>query len=254
MKSSVEKYGRQIAVSGMSYAPTTELGVVFLFGCLAKRLGFCIESIRPQYPDCIATRRGRRHRIEFEMWASSFEAHRHDPSKVDMVVCWENDWAARSRAYQRIQILSLKQYVDARPRIYAVGCKAYNFALLRRARLEWNVPKSSEIGDLLLMYRSAPQSAVCDLWRVEGGHQRFARNNRKGRKPGIQAKIRRLAVLKNPLTFAHLSRHPATRELVIVGMKFRGKSDVTEEWPQLYDQIVATNPSVRSALHEFCPD
>lgn len=33
----------------MDYAPTNELGVVFLFANVARRLGFRIETIRSQY-------------------------------------------------------------------------------------------------------------------------------------------------------------------------------------------------------------
>lgn len=238
----------------MTYAPTTESGVVLLFGMLAKRLGFSVEMVRPQFPDCIAMRHGRRLRIEFEMWASSFEAHRHDSAGVDMVVCWENDWEARGKEYRGIEILSLKEHAGAAPRVFAIGCKECNFDQLRNARVEWNVPKSSQKGDLLLMYRSAPASEIRDVWRVEGGHQRFSADNPAGRWPGIQAKIRRLAVLENPVTYAHLSSHPSTRRLTIVQMKFRGKSDVTLEWPPLYDRILAANPGIRSLLSDYCPD
>lgn len=37
-------------------APTNELGVVFLFAHIAKRLQFRIEEIRPAFPDCLAYR------------------------------------------------------------------------------------------------------------------------------------------------------------------------------------------------------
>jgi hypothetical protein len=254
MPQSIEMYGRQLGIKGMVYAPTTEQGVVFLFGLLAKRLKFCVELIRPQFPDCIATYRGRRRHIEFEMWASSFEAHGHDAAKADMVICWENDWESRSQKYRHIEVVSLKDYVDAEPRVFAVGCRELNFDQLAASRLEWNVPKSSQKGDLLLMYRSAPTSAICDLWQVVGGHQRFKPNNRQNRWPGIQAEIRRIAVLPEPVTYAHLSAHAKTRNLAIVQMRFRGKSDTTEDWPALYDRIVALNPSVRRALRNYSPD
>lgn len=52
------RVGRQILIRGMAYAPTTELGVVCLFGRLAPQLGMCIELVRPQFCDCFATRRG----------------------------------------------------------------------------------------------------------------------------------------------------------------------------------------------------
>jgi hypothetical protein len=73
--------GRQITVRGMTYAPISEQGVVFLFGRLAPALGFCIERVQIRFPDCLATRRGKKCRIEFEYWASDFETHRHDPKE-----------------------------------------------------------------------------------------------------------------------------------------------------------------------------
>jgi hypothetical protein len=54
----------------MEYAPNNELGVVFLFAHVAKRLQLRIEEMRPSFPDCIAYKRigdrEKRMRIEFE--------------------------------------------------------------------------------------------------------------------------------------------------------------------------------------------
>src|SRR5687767_14404694 len=65
----------------MQYAPMNELGVVFLFSHIARRLRLKIEQIRPQYPDCIAyqkTGNGEKQvRIEFEYKSRNFYAHRH---------------------------------------------------------------------------------------------------------------------------------------------------------------------------------
>ncbi len=79
--------GRQIYISGMAYAPMSEQGVVLLFGRLAPRLGFTVENVQVRFPDCIAKRRGRTYRIEFEYWASHFAEHRHNPKGADIIVC-----------------------------------------------------------------------------------------------------------------------------------------------------------------------
>jgi hypothetical protein len=50
------KYGPLINFRGMQHAPLTELGVVFLFGMLAKELGFVVEAIGAPFPDCEAKR------------------------------------------------------------------------------------------------------------------------------------------------------------------------------------------------------
>ena len=78
----------------MNYPPENELGVVFLFSRLARKLGFEIDEIRPFYPDCIAYRDNKRVRIEFEYRSSNFARHRHDPKKCDYIVCWVHDWPA----------------------------------------------------------------------------------------------------------------------------------------------------------------
>ena len=110
----MEKFdGRQIQIRGMTYAPTNEQGVVFLFGRLAPLLGFCIEKVQVHCPDCTARRRGKIHRIEFEFRASHFLAHQHAADDVDIIVCWENDWESRHRKYRHLEIIELKQYSGA---------------------------------------------------------------------------------------------------------------------------------------------
>jgi hypothetical protein len=93
--------GEVIEFRGMRYAPTNELGVVALFGLVARDIGFRIETIQPGFPDAQALflsdpKRGlwSRTRIEFEFRSSSFSAHRHDPKKCDFIVCWVHDWPA----------------------------------------------------------------------------------------------------------------------------------------------------------------
>ena len=107
-------YGEPISVKGMTYAPATELGVVFLFGilCADEDFGYWVESVKGGYPDCIAMRRVKRGaarvRIEFELKSSSFQAHGHDPKKCDLIVCWEDDWPDCP-----IEVLELRSAIQA---------------------------------------------------------------------------------------------------------------------------------------------
>jgi len=92
-------YGQPLTLSPMATAPVNELGVVYLFGAMAKDLGFVVLKIRPGFPDCEAWRRlenGRwqRVRIEFEFESRNFMLHDHDPKGCDLIVCWEHNWAA----------------------------------------------------------------------------------------------------------------------------------------------------------------
>jgi len=108
------KYGPLLNYSGMQHAPLNELGVVFVFGMLAKELGFIVEAIRAAYPDCEAKRQDEDHKfwkrvmIEFEYASSGFLKHRHDVSRCDLIVCWIHDWKDCP-----IEVLELSKIVES---------------------------------------------------------------------------------------------------------------------------------------------
>lgn len=90
-------FGPPLNFRELRYEPINEAGVIYLFGMVARELGFVVESIATGYPDCDAKRRTSRGlyeavRIEFEFKASNFATHRHDPAGCDLIVCWEDDW------------------------------------------------------------------------------------------------------------------------------------------------------------------
>jgi hypothetical protein len=102
-------YGQKIDFKSLSCAPINELGVVYLFGVLHKTFDFKIESIQSGFPDCIARRPIKpgvyeELRIEFEYESKSFVSHKHDPSKVDMIVCWRHNW---SDCPEEIEVIEL---------------------------------------------------------------------------------------------------------------------------------------------------
>ncbi|HET9184035.1 MAG TPA: hypothetical protein VFP59_18050 [Candidatus Angelobacter sp.] len=81
----------------LTNAPINELGVVFLFGMLAGDLGFQVESLRGQYPDCRARRQIQPGKwqdvnVELEYESLNFARHGHDPSRCDVIVCWRHNW------------------------------------------------------------------------------------------------------------------------------------------------------------------
>jgi hypothetical protein len=92
----------------MNYAPENEMGVVFVFSHLARKLGYEIDLIRPGCPDCVAYRDGKRVRIEFEYRSSNFARHRHDPKKCDFL-------PAGTHAAGRGQGGDVRQAEPARP-------------------------------------------------------------------------------------------------------------------------------------------
>ncbi|HZK76340.1 MAG TPA: hypothetical protein VFD13_05470 [Candidatus Kapabacteria bacterium] len=91
-------YGNPIYFRGLRNEPINENGVVFLFGLVAKDLGFSVESVQAGFPDCdakqeISRNKWRHVRIEFEYESKNFYIHDHDPNGCDMIVCWKHNWA-----------------------------------------------------------------------------------------------------------------------------------------------------------------
>jgi hypothetical protein len=106
-------YGEPIDFRGLRYAPVNEQGVVYLFGLVSRELGFLIESIRTDFPDCEGKRclnpegtRWQHVKIEFEYKSSNFVEHGHDPNGCDLIVCWVHDWADSP-----LEVLELKSAI-----------------------------------------------------------------------------------------------------------------------------------------------
>lgn len=93
------RYGPPLDCSVMRHEPTSENGVIFLFGLLCEKLGFVVDAIHAYFPDCEALRRVEGHptawepvRIEFELRSNHFRTQRHRADLCDIIVCWEHDW------------------------------------------------------------------------------------------------------------------------------------------------------------------
>ena len=101
-------YAEPMSLEPMAMAPENEQGVVFLFGVMARELGFVVIKLRSGFPDCEAFRRlpngkWQRVRIEFEFQSRNFLLHGHNPNRCDLIVCWEHDWEGCS-----VEVLELK--------------------------------------------------------------------------------------------------------------------------------------------------
>ena len=110
-------YGEPIDFRGLRYAPVTEQGVVYLFGMVSRELGFLIESVRTDYPDCEGKRsldqsgaKWQHVRIEFEYRSKNFAEHGHDPDECDVIVCWIHDWVDCP-----VEVLELKGAISLLP-------------------------------------------------------------------------------------------------------------------------------------------
>ncbi len=111
--------GDVINFRGLVYGPANEMGVVALFAKVCEEVGFIIEEIRAEFPDCIARRqvdRGwERVSIEFEFKSSNFRRHGHDPDACDLIICWEHDWETCP-----VPVMALRSYVaDAQANVSA---------------------------------------------------------------------------------------------------------------------------------------
>lgn len=91
-------YGNPIDFRGLRHEPVNEDGVVFLFGMVAKELGYMVEAVQAGFPDCEAKRqidagKWQRVRIEFEFESRNFRDHGHPEDGCDIIVCWRHNWS-----------------------------------------------------------------------------------------------------------------------------------------------------------------
>ena len=110
-------YGEPFLRSALSFAPVNEMGVVFLFGAMAGKLGFIVTWIGTAYPDVEAFRevapgRWQRVRVEVEFLSRNFLQHFHDPKECDLIVCWENNWPDCP-----LEVIELKKAFSTQPNL-----------------------------------------------------------------------------------------------------------------------------------------
>lgn len=109
--------GDPLDFEAMRHEPVNEQGVVLLFGMLAHRLGYLIETVQTAFPDCEAKRRvagGRWQRVhlEFEFESRAYKEHGHPAERgaaCDVIVCWRHTWA---ECPEWIEVLELRPAVE----------------------------------------------------------------------------------------------------------------------------------------------
>lgn len=105
-------YGNPIEFRGMRHEPVNEQGVVFLFGMVARELGYSVESIQTGFPDCEAKRRTgpdtwQRVRVEFEFESRNYRDHGHPIGGCDVIVCWHHNWPGCPSELEVVELRSL---------------------------------------------------------------------------------------------------------------------------------------------------
>lgn len=108
-------YGNPIDFRGLRHEPVNENGVVFLFGMVARELGYSVEIVQAGFPDCEAKRqigsgKWQRVSIEFEFESRNFRDHGHPPDGCDLIVCWNHNWL---ECPPRIEVIELKSIIKS---------------------------------------------------------------------------------------------------------------------------------------------
>jgi hypothetical protein len=90
-------YGAPMMDMALGLAPTNEMGVVFLFGTVAKELGYMVVRVQSEFPDCevfrlIDPEHCQLVLAEFEFESRNFLAHGHKIDGCDLIICWKHNW------------------------------------------------------------------------------------------------------------------------------------------------------------------
>lgn len=105
-------YGNPINFRGLRHEPVNEQGVVFLFGMVAKELGYMVEAVQVGFPDCEAKRqveggRWQSVKIEFEFESRNYN---HPADGCDVIVCWRHNW---QDCPQNIEVVELSKIIKS---------------------------------------------------------------------------------------------------------------------------------------------
>ena len=266
MKKSPHVRSDLIHFEGMTHAPENELGVVFLFGKVHKRLGFtAIDEVKPGFPDCWAWRRTskgtKRTWIEFEYRSSSFKSHVVGRQltglkpKKGFIVCWEHNWPGCEKY---AEVIDLRAIAEQGPRVWIQSTLPqyqhemdeipYNFT----KDWTWTVSPRAKKGDLLLLWRAGSRSkgrhwdVSTDLLQSFANIAEIVSTPRKKNSEFIRAaEIRRVATLENPLRWGALRADPVLRMAPFIRAQMQGQWDVTGYWWRLHSLLVQLNTSLK---------
>lgn len=238
----------------LPFEPKNELGVVYLFGLVARRLGFHVDEISASYPDCLATEGSgdgkRTVRIEFESKSSSFRAHRHNPKKCDIVVCWKHNWPGLPK---QIRVIALDEFFGVGRSVWIAPAAAhYDDRLSSRTLTNWSVPASSRPGDLVLFYLTKPVGGLKYAFEIRKSPRIEEAGYREGR--DVFADMRKVATFKSPLTIEAMRQRRDLHLAHFVRQQFRNRTLVNGYWPTLYTALTERNPGTERPLRKFAPE
>ncbi len=239
----IRKVGETINFGGMVYAPVNELGVVCLFGAISKLLGYQIESIHPRFPDCTAFKQGIKKDIEFEYKSKNAFCHFKKGERCDVIVCWEDNWVDKPKG---VEILELKRYVGQFRKIwfFSVGKESWEKLDKQKKLFNWTCLPQSSKGDIVLWWRTAPDSSFRDIWVITS-------EVRSDPKLGCVADMKLIKRLKTPLKVEHIKEDIELIKSNFVRSNFRKPCDVTRYWADIYRLISHLNPELKKPLLDY---
>jgi hypothetical protein len=239
----------------MHYAPQNEQGVVFLFAHLARKLRMRVDEIRQGFPDCIAyekTSKGeRRVRIEFEYRSSAFKTHRHPPRSCDCIVCWEHDWPGCPK---RLRVIELRKYFSLGFKVWFQPANAPQQHFLDHDAMNWAARKDAHVGDLMLMYRCAPEKRIREIFVLSTALSLAKCNPAWRDGTCFGGKFRIVCRLGAPVFLQDLKAHRILHTAGFVKGRLQVNRDVTQYWPYIYELIVSRNPKAKPALKKYSPE
>ncbi len=112
-------FGDPIDFRGVRHAPVDIGGVIFLFGMVAREIGFHVEAMSSGFPRCEAKRqlspgKWARLRIDFELESRQFRDAGRNPGACDLIVCWRDTWPDRPATLDILALDGLLPTLPAR--------------------------------------------------------------------------------------------------------------------------------------------
>lgn len=239
----------------LKYAPVNELGVVYLFAHVAKKLRLRIEEIQAGFPDCIAyqkTSNGtKKIRIEFEYKSRNFLQHKHDHRKCDWIVCWEHNWPA---APKNLNIFELRTYFGLGFNVWIqpVGGDYREILSNTNSSDLWSVASIAHRNDLVLFYRTGKDGFIQDIFKLTGPVEFVTARWKSGK--DYMAPIKRICKLPSPIFLEDLRRDKIISTSGFVRSGMQGRPNISEYWPYMYEKIIKRNPLVKNRLKPYAPD
>lgn len=237
----------------MKFAPTNELGVVFLFSDYARKHRIHIEEIKAGFPDCIAYRieqgKRKRIRIEFEYKSKNFSTHRHDPRQCDWIVCWEHNWP---EAPENLTVIELRREYGLGFNVWIVPMDGnkYENRLNTCKSDRWSVPIQCHKDDLVLVYLKTPYKCIKHIFKA---NERAKLVAAAGWKKGsdIMGELTQVCTLDSPIFLEDLQNHRIIKTAGFVRAQMQGRHNAMAYWSYLYDLIIRKNPSAKKKLSKY---